>query len=113
MGWKLVRDRNQEHLEGRVSGQWRVNPDRIGPLVRKLGEEYGEFTEARDPAELYDLLDVVEELIVQLDRDGQHEERHAAKVKLMGGFTRSLEWHPNPDLDLWATGEGSRIKESA
>jgi predicted house-cleaning noncanonical NTP pyrophosphatase (MazG superfamily) len=101
MGWKLVRDRHKEHLQGKVSGAWRVSPDPVGALVAKLGEEYGEFAPDRDPAELYDLLDAIMELRVLLDPLREYRDRHFAKRKLMGAFSRHLEWHPDPGLDLW------------
>src|SRR5260370_7374247 len=88
-------------MAGQISGQWRISPDPVGALVKKLGEEYGELAEDRDPSELFDIRDVLEELIRILDPDGKAAARHAVKVKHMGIFSRHLEWHPNPKLDLW------------
>ena len=110
MGWKMVRDNHQEILKDQISGSWRISPDPVGSLVRKLGEEYGEFAENRDPGELHDLWDVLEELTALLDPDGRTAARHQVKLDRMGGFGAHLEWHPNPDLDLWAAwGEDDAI----
>ncbi len=103
MGWKIVRNSNEFYLKEHVSGQWRTSPDPIGALVKKLGEEYGEFAENRDPGELYDLLDVLHELIELLDPDMKTEKIHREKFAKMGGFSAHREWHPNPDLNLWET----------
>lgn len=98
MRWKLVRDRNQEYCQPRgVTGKWRTSPDPVGALTAKLGEEYGEFTADRDPAELFDVLDVVRELIFILDPLHEARERHQAKVALMGKFSKHLEWHAGLD----------------
>jgi len=64
MGWKIVRDRNEEWCRAHgVSGQWRTSPDPVSALVRKVGEEYLEYIEHFDPAELFDLRDVVQALL--------------------------------------------------
>jgi predicted house-cleaning noncanonical NTP pyrophosphatase (MazG superfamily) len=61
MGWKIVRDNNEAWCRAHgVSGQWRVSPDPLPALLRKLYEEAGEYAEAWDVAELYDLADVLE-----------------------------------------------------
>ena len=97
MGFKMVRDKQKEYcLSHGVSGQWRTSPDPVGALIRKLGEEYGEFAESRNPAELYDLLDVLNEMIMTVDPDLGHLEAHEAKVGLMGTFSSHLEWNPEP-----------------
>ena len=102
MGYKMVRDNHQEVLGEYISGQWRISPDPVSSLVKKLGEEYSELAESRDPAELYDLWDVLDELTALLDPDGTAEIKHAIKVKHLGRFADHTEWHPNPDIDLWA-----------
>jgi predicted house-cleaning noncanonical NTP pyrophosphatase (MazG superfamily) len=99
MGWKIVRDRHRDVLEGQISGQWRVSPDPVSALVKKLGEEYGEFTENRDPGELYDLLDVLLELRYLLDVDQAVYALHREKQGRLGSFANHIEWHPNPALD--------------
>lgn len=97
MSWKLVRDLNEKWCRANgVSGQWRRAPDPGSALLRKVFEEAGEYAEARDPAELYDLMDVVEALIALRDPDGSYGEAHWAKVRTMGEFTRFAEWCPVP-----------------
>lgn len=95
MGWKTVRDAHQERWS-QVSPRdhWRVAPDPVSSLLKKLGEEYGELVEARDPAELYDLIDVLDELIALMDPDLIFGLGHQDKLDLMGGFSSHLEWHP-------------------
>ena len=101
MSYKLVRDKHQEIFAGRISGQWRTSPDPLGALVRKLGEEYGEFAEDRDPLELFDMLDVILELKMLLDPLREARDRHNVKWSRFGGFATHLEWHPDPGIDLW------------
>ena len=97
MGWKLVRDRNEEWCRANgVSGQWRSAPDPAAALRRKIGEEYLEYTEDNDPAELYDLLDAVQALIALRDPDGRFAAVRDAKVREMGGFGQHAEWNPVP-----------------
>lgn len=97
MGWKLVRDRNEEWCRAHgVSGQWRVSPEPQSALVRKIFEEAGEYAEARDPAELFDLLDVVQALIALDDPSGEMATAHRAKAEEMGSFSRFAEWCPVP-----------------
>jgi len=98
MGWKLVRDRNEEWCRANgVSGQWRTSPDPRSALLKKIFEEAGEYAEHRDPAELYDLLEVVEALIDLEDPDGGKFARaHGAKVREMGSFGQLIEWCPVP-----------------
>ncbi len=100
MGWKIVRDRHRERLEDLISGSWRISPDPVSMLVAKLGEEYGEFSADRDPAELFDLLDVVDELICLLDPHLAYALEHEVKVEKLGRFGTHLEWHPNPHITL-------------
>jgi predicted house-cleaning noncanonical NTP pyrophosphatase (MazG superfamily) len=102
MGYKMVRDNHQELLGEHLSGQWRVSPDPVSALVKKLGEEYSELAESRDPGELYDVRDVLEELITLLDPDRSAERKHDIKMSHLGRFSDHVEWHPNPDIDLWA-----------
>lgn len=94
MSFKLVRNNHREILHDRLSGQWRISPDPVGALVRKIGEEYGEFSEDRDPSEIYDLYDVLDELSALLDPDGKAAERHQVKLDKMGDFSDHLEWTP-------------------
>ena len=97
MGWKLVRDRNEEWCRANgVSGQWRTSPDPLAALRKKIFEEAGEYAEHCDPAELYDLLDVIRALIRLADPSGECSHDHRAKVAEMGGFTRLAEWCPVP-----------------
>lgn len=101
MGWKLVRDRNEEWCRAHgVSGQWRASPDPQGALTRKVFEEALEYAFEqpghRDPAELYDLLDVLRALIGLADPDGLYARLHTLKVTEMGGFTQFIEWCPVP-----------------
>lgn len=97
MGWKLVRDHNEIWCRlNRVSGQWRIAPDPRSALLRKIFEEAGEYAEHRDPAELFDLLDVVQALIGLEDPQGRLAEAHRAKIAEMGGFGNFTEWTPVP-----------------
>lgn len=97
MGFKLVRDQQPDRCRANgVSGQWREAPDPVRALRGKIGEEYGEYAAEGDPAELFDLLDVVARLIQLADPDGVAAAAHAAKVKEMGGFEDLIEWCPVP-----------------
>jgi len=97
MSYKLVRDRNEEWCRAHgVSGQWRASPDPPAALRKKIFEEAGEYAEHGDPAELYDLLDVVRALIRLADPSGEYGHDHRAKVAEMGGFARFAEWCPVP-----------------
>lgn len=97
MGFKMVRDGQPEFSrEHGVSGTWRESPDPIASLRKKLGEELGEYCEDHDPGELYDLLDVLDELICLSDPDGSHAMKHAAKSNAMGFFAMHVEWSPVP-----------------
>jgi predicted house-cleaning noncanonical NTP pyrophosphatase (MazG superfamily) len=71
MGWKIVRDLNEKWCRANgVSGQWRVSPDPVSALVRKVGEEYLEYIQHFDPAELFDLRDVLHTLHALTDPAG-------------------------------------------
>jgi len=97
MGWKLVRDNNEAWCRARgFTGQWRIAPDPESALFRKIFEEAGEYAEHRDPAELYDLRDVVTELIRLVDPDGAAGRMNLHKTADMGGFGRHVEWTPAP-----------------
>lgn len=76
MGSKIVRNNNEEwcHKHG-VSGTWHTSRQPVGPLTRKVGEELQEFVEENDPAELFDLADVLRALLFLVDRDG-HRAAH-------------------------------------
>jgi predicted house-cleaning noncanonical NTP pyrophosphatase (MazG superfamily) len=103
MGFKLVRDRNEEWCRAHgVSGQWRVSPDPGAALRRKVFEEAGEYAEYLDSAELYDLRDVVEALIALADPDGVVALGHARKAAELGGFGEFIEWCPVPaEAEEW------------
>ena len=99
MGWKIVRDNDEQVCRQMgISGQWReATPDRVIPgLARKLLEEAGEFMEHGDAGEVYDLRDVVGELVRLVDPDGEALSRHAEKVDRRGQFHRHIEWTPVP-----------------
>lgn len=73
MGSKIVRDNNEAWCRAHgVPGQWRTSPDPAAALLKKLFEELGEYAEAWDPAELYDLADVLEQLLTLTDPGGSH-----------------------------------------
>jgi predicted house-cleaning noncanonical NTP pyrophosphatase (MazG superfamily) len=98
VGWKIVRDNQPEwSRKYGVSGVWRPAADPVASLTKKLFEEASEWGEAREVAELYDLDDVVSELIRRCDPDGTARREHAVKVARLGGFTQGTEWNPVPD----------------
>lgn len=100
MGFKIVRDGQREYCEARgVSGTWRTSPDPVSALTKKIGEEYGEFVENRDPEELYDLLDVIGRLLELVDPKLDAFNKHYDKVALVGKFRDLIEWHPHPSLE--------------
>jgi hypothetical protein len=99
VGYKIVRDWHKERVGDIISGTWRISPDPISALIKKLGEEYSELAENRDPAELYDIQDVLDELMVQLDPQGKYGEEHDIKVTNVGLFARHVEWQPLPQGD--------------
>lgn len=101
MGYKLVRDKHKERLGDVVSGTWRTSPDPVSALTKKIGEEYGEFTENYNPDELYDMLDVLDELVSLLDPDGKYLTGHVEKIAQLGNFNTHLEWHPIPGAKEW------------
>ena len=104
MGWKIVRDFNEAWCRTHgVSGQWRTSPDPQSALLRKVFEEAGEYAEHRDPAELYDLRDVLDRLIELADPDGAAGHDHADKITEMGLFERLVEWTPVPP-GSWPSG---------
>ena len=107
----MVRDRHKEQLEGHISGEWRTAPDPVSSLTAKLGEEYGEFAEDRDPAELYDLLDVIMELRAVLDPLRGYRDAHLRKKERLGSFSSHLEWNPLPGLSWEDLDAGKRIPE--
>jgi predicted house-cleaning noncanonical NTP pyrophosphatase (MazG superfamily) len=113
MGYKMVRDNHQKVLEGQISGTWRIAPDPVSSLVKKLGEEYSELAEDRDPAELYDIEDVLEELMVLLDPHGEAARQHEVKAARMGRFDNHVEWHPNPNINLWTLWDKENHAEKA
>jgi hypothetical protein len=97
MGWKLVRDFNEQWCRANgVSGQWRTAPDPQSALLRKIFEGAGEYAEHRDVAELFDLRDVVDKLIELADPDDAAGHAHADKITEMGLFERLVEWCPVP-----------------
>ena len=108
MGWKLVRDKNEEWCRANgVSGQWRISSDPAAALGRKIFEEAAEYAEQHDPAELYDLLEVVQALISVADPCGRHAAVHQAKTAALGGFTKFIEWTPVPPQSAdWGTQYG-------
>jgi hypothetical protein len=90
--WKLIRDGYKDQIPGR----FRVSPAPEAALRRKLLEELGEYLEHLDPAELYDMYDVLDRLIYIVDPDGTHERRHEdEKVRTWGRFSQLLEWRPD------------------
>jgi predicted house-cleaning noncanonical NTP pyrophosphatase (MazG superfamily) len=99
MGWKIVRDGNEKWCRERgVSGTWRTAADPVRGLARKLIEEASEYGEALDPSELYDLQDVLDELIRLEDPDGRYLEAHQGKIAVHGTFREHVEWTPMPGL---------------
>lgn len=97
MGWKIVRDGNEKWCrEHGVSGTWRTATDPVRGLARKLIEEACEYNEALDPGELYDLQDVLAELIRLVDPDLKYLEAHQGKIAVFGTFGNHTEWTPMP-----------------
>jgi predicted house-cleaning noncanonical NTP pyrophosphatase (MazG superfamily) len=97
MGWKIVRDRQRQWVEKRgVSGQWRICETPVESLTKKLLEEIGELIEAYNPAELYDIQDVLDELFIELDPCGRAGAGHLRKVQELGRFAQRIEWTPTP-----------------
>lgn len=97
MGWKIVRDGNEAWARKHgVSGQWRKSPDPRGALLKKIFEEAGEYAENQDPAELYDLLEVVHRLLAIVDPAFAAAGSHSKKMQILGKFTELIEWTPVP-----------------
>ena len=98
MGYKIVRDKQREFSQKHgVSGRWRISPDPLAALARKLGEEYLEYMENKDPLELYDILDVLIELMLIADPDDIAHKDAMIKRDQMGTFHTHLEWDPVPN----------------
>jgi len=98
VGWKMVRDNNQAWCEANgVSGAWRTaGPhEAIRALGRKLAEEALEFMENGDPAELFDVWDALEELLL-LSETPALRAAHQAKVAEHGRFHDHVMWSPLP-----------------
>lgn len=93
ISFKIVRDRHQE-IFGHHPWDWRISPHPAMALLKKVFEEAGELVETMDPEELYDLLDVANELARVLDSTGYYHKLHRLKVSRMGGFSSHLEWCP-------------------
>lgn len=89
---KLVRDKIPEILDGRgVSYEKRIaSPEEYrGELIKKLSEEVNEFTEAGDPGELADVLEVIEALRKLPEYRGV-EELRLKKLEERGGFDEKI-----------------------
>ncbi|MBI3589719.1 MAG: nucleoside triphosphate pyrophosphohydrolase [Candidatus Liptonbacteria bacterium] len=89
---KLVRDKIPEILDKKgVTYERRItsSEEYKAELVRKLGEEAKEFTEAGDPEELADIMEVVEAL-KQLPDYRTVEELRRKKLEERGGFTQKI-----------------------
>lgn len=98
MGSKIVRDNVADWAkEHGVSGVWRVSEDPIKSLRKKLGEELGEYIEDWNPGELFDLRDVIAELIYLEDPLHDYRESHLRKVQRLGKFAKHIEWSPVPE----------------
>lgn len=121
-----MRDGNEAWCRANgVSGQWRTSPDPAAALARKIFEEALEyaFEQAgrRDPAELYDVLDALQTLLGLEDPQGVLAAAHQAKVAVMGGFGRFVEWCPVPEgagtetfeAVLWSVVRGAAWPESS
>lgn len=89
---KLVRDKIPEILQRKgVSYEKRIaSPEEYKEeLVKKLVEEVGEFTEAGDPEELADVLEVIEALR-KLPEYGKIEDLRLQKREERGGFDEKI-----------------------
>jgi predicted house-cleaning noncanonical NTP pyrophosphatase (MazG superfamily) len=99
MGAKLVRDRNEATSRKLgVSGHWYVaTPEEaLAALRRKLAEEVFEFLENDNVAELWDVSDVVEELLRRLDPTYASLNAHTDKIAQQGHFHLGIMWNPVP-----------------
>ena len=100
MGWKIVRDRQPEWCRTHgVSGKWRISPDPVRALTKKLFEEAAEWAEEHDADELYDLRDVLDELLYIRDPEGLAGRAHEKKIASLGLFSSHCEWHPEPERE--------------
>ncbi len=89
---KLVRDKIPEILQRKgVSYEKRIaSPEEYKEeLVKKLVEEVGEFTEAGDPEELADVLEVIEALR-KLPEYDKVEDLRLQKREERGGFDEKI-----------------------
>lgn len=89
---KLVRDRIPEILDQKgIAYEERVaSPEEYkAELIKKLGEEVVEFSEAGSPEELADVLEVIEALKV-LPEYGEVDEIKRKKKEERGGFERKI-----------------------
>jgi len=89
---KLVRDKIPQILDAKlVSYEQRIaSPKEYkAELIRKLGEEVGEFTQACDPEELADVLEVIEAL-KKLPEFKDAEELKRKKFEDRGGFDKRI-----------------------
>jgi predicted house-cleaning noncanonical NTP pyrophosphatase (MazG superfamily) len=103
MGWKIVRDKNQEWSQAHgVSGQWRTCETPIYSLQKKLLEELGEYIESGNPDELYDIGDVLNRILKMEDPDREAEKIHIQKIAALGNFENLIEWSPLPSGPDWS-----------
>ena len=89
---KLVRDKIPEILDGKgVPYEKRIaSPEEYKEeLIKKLAEEVGEFSEAGDPAELADVLEVIEALR-KLPEYADVETLRLQKREERGGFDEKV-----------------------
>lgn len=108
---KLVRDRIPDvvRADGETPIVRPVDDDEYERyLAAKLIEEAGEFREARDPAELADVIEVVEALLAATDRD-EVERLRAEKAAERGRFDDGvvLERVVGGDADTGAGPDGA------
>jgi len=99
MGEKMVRDKNEAFCRAHgVSGTWRTagRGEAIRALGRKLTEEALEFLENEDPAELFDVGDVLDELLRLTSPGPGLVAAHNAKVAEHGRFRQHVMWSPMP-----------------
>ncbi len=89
---KLVRDKIPEMLDAKgVLYEKRIaeGVEFKVELIKKLGEEYAEFSEAGDPEELADLMEVVEAL-KKLPEYSEVESIRQKKLQERGGYNLRL-----------------------
>ncbi len=100
MGFKLVRSKLPDWAATHgVSGTYRASPDPVAALKKKMLEEFGEYIESNNPSELYDLLDIVDELI-RLTSNDAIARLHEEKVIRLGHYRDHIEWSPVPFEEL-------------